>query len=159
ASTGPGSCRRHSGRGTIDSGTHSDCLDYGTGQQAMRGMVFSSLCIIPASLCACVAGPDYQLSPDAAVNRTAAKHAFVASQEKVFSQLDLPQFWWRLYDDARLDAYVQEALNANTDLRAADANLSRASFIVQEARAGQTVETGIAASTLASRTGGFTKQA
>src|ERR1700688_1849305 len=35
-----------------------------------------------------------------------------------------PDAWWRLYDDARLDALVQEALQANRTLAAADANFA-----------------------------------
>jgi len=31
--------------------------------------------------------------------------------------------WWKLYDDPRLDALIAQALAANTDLRAAAANL------------------------------------
>jgi NodT family efflux transporter outer membrane factor (OMF) lipoprotein len=37
-----------------------------------------------------------------------------------------PSAWWRLYSDAQLDNLVQEALNANRDLAAADANLTGA---------------------------------
>jgi NodT family efflux transporter outer membrane factor (OMF) lipoprotein len=37
-----------------------------------------------------------------------------------------PDAWWRLYDDARLDALVREALAANRSLAAADANFAAA---------------------------------
>ena len=37
-----------------------------------------------------------------------------------------PDAWWRLYNDPRLDDLVQEALKANRDLAAADANLTAA---------------------------------
>jgi NodT family efflux transporter outer membrane factor (OMF) lipoprotein len=47
-----------------------------------------------------------------------------------------PDAWWRLYDDPRLDGYVREALAANTDLKAAEANLSAATAALQASRAG-----------------------
>ncbi len=37
-----------------------------------------------------------------------------------------PDAWWRLYEDSRLDALVQEALQANRTLVAADANFAAA---------------------------------
>src|SRR3546814_3316218 len=46
-----------------------------------------------------------------------------------------PPRWWRLYDDPRLDALVERALAANTDLRVAAANLERARAITREVRA------------------------
>jgi NodT family efflux transporter outer membrane factor (OMF) lipoprotein len=110
-------------------------------------------------LSACVAGPDYKVPPDAVANRPAAQGKFIAGNEAPFAQAELPAQWWRLYDDARLDAYVREALLANTDLRTADANLRRASFVVREAQAARTVQTAIGASTDAARTGGYTQQA
>lgn len=49
------------------------------------------------------------------------------------SQEEPPPHWWRLYRDPRLDAYVEEALAAYIDLRAADANLRHATAIVRDA--------------------------
>jgi NodT family efflux transporter outer membrane factor (OMF) lipoprotein len=46
-----------------------------------------------------------------------------------------PDAWWRLYSDSRLDALVQEGLNANFDLAAADANFSAARAALSAARA------------------------
>jgi len=124
----------------------------------MKRACFSSLCIIAMHLSACVSGPDYHLPPEAVENQPAARGPFLAGHEAVVTLAEPPQRWWQLFDDPRLDTYVQEALKANTDLRAADANLQRASYIVQEARASQTAETAITASTDATRTGGFTRQ-
>jgi multidrug resistance efflux pump len=64
-----------------------------------------------------------------------AARAFVSGQEASFSHDAPPDRWWQLYGDPQLDAYVREALAANTDLRAADANLRRASATVLEYRA------------------------
>ena len=47
----------------------------------------------------------------------------------------LPDVWWRLYDDPRLDQLVQEALGANRELVAADANLSAAHAVLTAAHA------------------------
>jgi NodT family efflux transporter outer membrane factor (OMF) lipoprotein len=86
----------------------------------------------------------------------AANGAFVSGQDQAFAQAPLPDHWWRLYNDARLDAYVQEALTANTDLRAADANLRRASAVVREVQAGRTVQTKLEAAAYGARVGGYT---
>jgi len=90
---------------------------------------------------ACTAGPDYHLPETAAARAPAAQGAFVSGREAVFSGAPLPDRWWRLYDDPRLDALVTEALAANADLRTADANLRRAEAAVREAEAGRTVAT------------------
>src|SRR3546814_4188743 len=48
-----------------------------------------------------------------------------------------------LYDDPRLDALVERALAANTDLRVAAANLERARAITREVRAVSDVQTSL----------------
>jgi NodT family efflux transporter outer membrane factor (OMF) lipoprotein len=93
-----------------------------------------SLCVTAT---ACTVGPDYRLPEHAKVGNTAANGAFTSGNEAVFADKALPDHWWKLYDDARLDAYIDEAFAANDDLRAADANLLRAAYVVQEAIAGQ----------------------
>lgn len=102
--------------------------------------VFCSLVGLALSGCATV-GPDYALPSTAAVNRPAAQGPFASGGEKAFADVPLPDRWWQLYGDARLDGYVREALAANTDLRAADANLRRADAVVAEVAAGRTVST------------------
>lgn len=102
--------------------------------------------LLALALAGCVAGPDYHVPKHAMANAPQAKGAFASGHEPVFAQAPLPAHWWRLYDDARLDSYVTEALAANRDLRAADANLKRASFIVREAEAGRTVQTALSGS-------------
>ena len=67
-----------------------------------------------------------------------------------------PDRWWQLYGDPQLDAYVGEALVANTDLRAADANLRRASATVLEYRARGAVQTDVDASGTLTHAGGYT---
>jgi NodT family efflux transporter outer membrane factor (OMF) lipoprotein len=46
-----------------------------------------------------------------------------------------PDAWWRLYEDSRLDALVQEALQANRTLVAADANFAAARAAVSAVHA------------------------
>jgi NodT family efflux transporter outer membrane factor (OMF) lipoprotein len=103
----------------------------------------------------CTVGPDYHAPADATANAAGANGAFVNGRETAFVQAPLPDHWWRLYDDARLDGYVREALAANTDLRAADANFRRATFAIREAQAAQTVSTSIFGSVADTRQGGI----
>ncbi len=94
------------------------------------------------ALAACTTvGPNYSLPERAAVNLPAANGAFDSGKDEAFTQTDLPDHWWQLYGDARLDGFIAEALAANTDLRAADANLARADAVVQEVAAGRTLAT------------------
>jgi NodT family efflux transporter outer membrane factor (OMF) lipoprotein len=46
-----------------------------------------------------------------------------------------PDAWWRLYNDPRLDALVQEALQANRTLAAADANFAAARAVLSAVHA------------------------
>jgi outer membrane protein TolC len=104
----------------------------------------------------CMAGPDYH-GPQSAVSKApAANGPFVSGADPAFAQAPLPDHWWTLYEDKRLDGYVEEALAANADLRAADANLRRANEVVHQVEAGRTVQTSLGAGTFAARVGGYT---
>ena len=46
-----------------------------------------------------------------------------------------PDAWWRLYNDSRLDALVQQALQANRTLAAADANFAAARAVLSAVHA------------------------
>jgi NodT family efflux transporter outer membrane factor (OMF) lipoprotein len=46
----------------------------------------------------------------------------------------LPPYWWRLYNNRRLDALVKEAFAENTDLRMANADLENSQALLREAR-------------------------
>lgn len=82
---------------------------------------------LAGALAGCAAvGPDYHLPPQAAQGKPAANAAFLSARNPAFAQQPVPAGWWRLYDDARLDQLVEEALAANADLRAAAANLRKA---------------------------------
>jgi NodT family efflux transporter outer membrane factor (OMF) lipoprotein len=103
----------------------------------------------------CTVGPNYHLPAHATANAPGVNGAFVNGGETAFAQASPPDHWWRLYDDSRLDSYVQEALAANTDLRAADANLRRATFAIREAQAEQTVRTSVLGSMADTRAAGI----
>ncbi len=90
---------------------------------------------ICALLCGCgTLGPDYTVPEDAAVRKPAATQKFLGAQAQEVSCAPLPQQWWRLYNDPRLDRLIGEALRANTDLRAAAANVKRAAASLELAK-------------------------
>ena len=92
--------------------------------------------------CATV-GPSYRAPPlPAGISDRPA--SFAEEKSPAYSAEPLPQRWWRLYAIPQFDALVQEAIEANTDLRVAAANLERARAIVQEVEAGAGVQTSTA---------------
>jgi NodT family efflux transporter outer membrane factor (OMF) lipoprotein len=111
--------------------------------------------LIALAASGCTVGPNYQVPSDAVANAPDANGAFVNRDQAVFTDLPLPDHWWRLYDDSRLDGYIHQALGANTDLRAADANLERANAAIREAQAAQTVGTRVESSIAKTRQGGI----
>jgi NodT family efflux transporter outer membrane factor (OMF) lipoprotein len=62
-----------------------------------------------------------------------------------------PDAWWHLYDDPRLDDLVREALHANRDLAAADANLIAARAAVAEVHAHRYPSTDVSAGAVRGR--------
>ncbi|SAL76959.1 RND efflux system outer membrane lipoprotein [Caballeronia terrestris] len=101
-----------------------------------------ALALLPlvCALAACITvGPDYKLPPDAAINAPLANAPLDGAGNKVVAQQQaVPPIWWRLYDDPVLDSLVQQAMQSNTDLRVAAANLarSREALGVAEAQGG-----------------------
>ncbi|MCD7100172.1 efflux transporter outer membrane subunit [Stenotrophomonas sp. MMGLT7] len=85
------------------------------------------------SACATV-GPDYRLPDAAAANRSEAQGAFLdTGNAEVAPGQPLPERWWSLYQDPLLDRLVEQALGANAGLRAASANLERATAVYEQA--------------------------
>jgi NodT family efflux transporter outer membrane factor (OMF) lipoprotein len=101
------------------------------------GVSFLALAL---SACA-TAGPDYRPPEHSAATTPDAQGAFNSAQGTRFSQDELPDHWWRLYDDPQLDTLVGQALSANADLRQAEANLTRAQAVLREAEAGREITT------------------
>jgi NodT family efflux transporter outer membrane factor (OMF) lipoprotein len=82
-------------------------------------------------LSACTVGPHYQVPtpPEGAqgplVSTSPAAETVDATADR----------WWHLYHDDRLDGYLDEAFAANTDLKAAEANLTAARAILEGVKA------------------------
>lgn len=103
-------------------------------------LVFAGALMLAA--CATV-GPDYQPPPLPA--RIADQPAgFAESASPAYAAESLPDRWWQLYSIPQLDALIEEAIRANTELRAAAANLEKSRAIVQEVRASAGIQTSIA---------------
>ncbi|NOV22425.1 efflux transporter outer membrane subunit [Cupriavidus necator] len=93
-------------------------------------------CAVAACLCACTTvGPDYRVPENALVRAPAAKGSLQGAHAPGVAIAPVPDDWWRLYEDERLDRLVVRALAANTDIRAAAANLRRALALLHEVEA------------------------
>jgi NodT family efflux transporter outer membrane factor (OMF) lipoprotein len=110
-------------------------------QRAMLERIGLLLPVLALAACA-TAGPDYRPPDRSAATEPAALGSFhAAAGAGVDATMPLPNDWWRLYRDDRLDSLVAEALAANTDLRAANANLIAAQAVLREAQAGKSIAT------------------
>jgi hypothetical protein len=89
----------------------------------MKRLMLAGLCL---SLGACMTvGPDYELPKEAAIQRTDLNGPLRQDADSVVSA-PVPEDWWQLYHDPRLNALVRQALSANTELRVAAANIAKA---------------------------------
>ncbi|MBT0667283.1 TolC family protein [Novosphingobium profundi] len=103
---------------------------------------FVALGALSLALAACAtAGPDYHPPENAVANSPSAEAPFASGNDPAFAQAPLPDRWWHLYEDPRLDSLVEEALGANADLRVAEANVLRAEAVVREAGGATTIGT------------------
>jgi NodT family efflux transporter outer membrane factor (OMF) lipoprotein len=84
-----------------------------------------------ASLAACRVGPNYH-TPALPAGTEAPLVSLNTAAE---TPAPPPDAWWRLYEDSRLDALVQEALQANRTLAAADANFTAARSVLSAVHA------------------------
>ncbi|CAJ0994065.1 hypothetical protein SODG_006673 [Sodalis praecaptivus] len=103
-----------------------------------------SLALITAGCGGHPVGPDYRPPASALLSRAGSlplhdvEHdTQAASSGAIASAQPLPVYWWRLYQDPRLDDLVRQALARNTDLRLAMANLERQQALLQEASSAQ----------------------
>ncbi|RKP47520.1 efflux transporter outer membrane subunit [Trinickia fusca] len=92
-----------------------------------RVILLPAACLSALLASGCAIGPDYA-SPQPPEH--AAAHFL--STGNVAAVAPLPDAWWRLYDDPNLDALVQRAFAANTDLRVAEANLEHERAVLSE---------------------------
>jgi outer membrane protein TolC len=95
--------------------------------------------------CGSLIPPPAPLPAAAAVNKPTAQGTFIGTNGPYVEQEPASDDWWRLYDSGTLDGLVQQALAANTDLRAAAANLQKALSALDLASAAQEPSTSISA--------------
>jgi outer membrane protein, multidrug efflux system len=81
-------------------------------------------------------GPDYRAPAVTSATLDAA-------HSKAFSPQSPPGPWWQLYRDPVLNAWVEEALRENRDLRAAATRIETTRSMLDEARAAQLPQTSI----------------
>lgn len=118
----------------------------------LRGLAVASS-LLALTACTTV-GPNYKLPDDAKINAPTAQGAFLGATSKAISQEPVPAGWWKLYDDPVLNGLVEEALNANTDLRVVAANLARARAVAGEADDAGGFKLGASAAAMHSRESG-----
>jgi NodT family efflux transporter outer membrane factor (OMF) lipoprotein len=104
-------------------------------------IALSSALLAATLVSACAVGPDY-VAPTAPANTVGA---FLSGND-IATGAPLPHDWWRLYDDRDLDALVERAFAANTDLRAAVANLERERGVLSEVDTARLPSTQVSAS-------------
>lgn len=100
---------------------------------------------VPLLFACTTVGPDYRVPGNAAIRSASANGALLGGNNKAVAIAPLPDAWWRLYDDAKLDGLVQQALAVNTDIRLAAANLRRAVAAYHEVEAENLPQGGISA--------------
>ncbi|WP_410012306.1 efflux transporter outer membrane subunit [Sodalis sp. C49] len=95
-------------------------------------------------------GPDYRAPASTLVTRAGSlpladdkTNAPAQAGAAPASAQPLPDRWWQLYRDARLDRLVAQALARNTDLRVAMANLEREQALLGEAGSAQNPTLGV----------------
>ena len=81
-------------------------------------------------LAGCTLGPDYHPAPPT----PGAEAPLVSVSATAEAATEPPDDWWRLYHDPTLDKLLDEAFKANTDLRAAEANLQASRATLDVAR-------------------------
>lgn len=102
----------------------------------------TALAAVMTLVAGCAVGPDYSV-PETPSDADAP---FAGAGLDYYVDNETPGEWWKLYEEPALDAAVREALEANTDLREAAANLSRAAAVLREARGGRLPSTALGAS-------------
>jgi NodT family efflux transporter outer membrane factor (OMF) lipoprotein len=113
----------------------------------MRPGKLGVIVLASAALAGCVVGPGYH----APVPPAGAQAPWTSVRPGAETTAAAPDAWWRLYQDAALDAYVREALAANDDIAVAEANLSAARALLEAARGGQYPDAGATAGAIRGR--------
>lgn len=97
---------------------------------AIRTRMF--IAVSATALVACTVGPDYRRPTLPA----GADAPMVSIDKKAEASIAVPDDWWRLYQDPKLTDLLEEAFNANYDIKAAEANLSASRAVLDASRAG-----------------------
>lgn len=97
-------------------------VDYVPTQSVGTMLVLVASCFLSA----CAVGPDYK-KPTSKVPAS-----FEGASYGEFSARDVEVSWWRLFNDPLLNTLVQQTLQNNYDLKAAQANLSEARALYLE---------------------------
>ena len=97
----------------------------------MPRLLFATL--LSSLLGSCMLGPNYRAPP----MPKGAEAPLISVNEALEKTTEPPDDWWHLYDDPTLDRLLGEAFAANTDLAAAEANLSIARAQLEASRAGR----------------------
>jgi multidrug efflux system outer membrane protein len=87
--------------------------------------LLTALCIVVLAGCASV-NADYHRPAAALIDVPTAQGTLAPTDDALYTVQPPPAQWWRLYRDPVLDALIEQALQANTDLRVARANIARA---------------------------------
>ena len=95
----------------------------------MRWLI-GSLAVALGVIAGCTLGPDYRPAPPA----PGSQAPLVSVSKSAETVAEPPDDWWRLYHDSNLDQLLVEAFNANTDLKAAEANLLASRAVLDGAR-------------------------
>lgn len=93
------------------------------------------------ALAGCHVGPRY-VTPGTPVS---ASGAFIETDTRAALPGPTDPRWWHLYNDPALDALIADAFAANTDLRAAYANIARARGALRSARSARFPSTTVSA--------------
>jgi len=91
--------------------------------QTRYGLLFLSSLILSA----CAVGPDYQQPP------SKLPDSFANADHAEYSDRDIEQGWWKLFNDAQLMTLIEQTVNHNYDIQAARANLGQARAMYLEA--------------------------
>jgi NodT family efflux transporter outer membrane factor (OMF) lipoprotein len=81
-------------------------------------------------LAGCTLGPDYHPAPPV----PGSEASLMSVSAEAETAAEPPDDWWRLYHDPTLDQLLEEAFKANTDLKAAEANLEASHAVLDVAR-------------------------
>jgi NodT family efflux transporter outer membrane factor (OMF) lipoprotein len=92
-----------------------------------------------APMVGCRVGPNYR----APALPQDADGPFVTINDSAETSAVVPNTWWRLYNDPRLDAFVAEAISANRELAAAEANLAGARAVLSAAQSARLPSTSV----------------